>query len=278
MQGCEAAPAPWSSLPSPLCPQSSRRTVAAGLVECRAQRGALDTAFTGHGLRLSAQSLKLPGPLLCRQSPTAPALCPARTAPPWVVQNGGGGGGWRGEPPVSHVCPFHLLSRQEGRGCGNPGHVACARVALSPSGVRTGISSGFVSPTFILTVTAGDLLPQVQETLAALAAVEGMDGSQDLFRARVSPLLEWLAASHRDWTGHSVELLQLDVVLSHSGEPGRVPRAGFRAWVPWRQPQRRRAALLSPPSRPRTRPGSSFTRDHCRLWGLATLHPYFKKC
>ncbi|MXQ94005.1 hypothetical protein E5288_WYG008519 [Bos mutus] len=58
---------------------------------------------------------------------------------------------------------------------------------------------------------------KVQETLAALAAVEGMDGSQDLFRAHVSPLLEWLAASHRDWTGHSVELLQLDVVLSHSG-------------------------------------------------------------
>lgn len=61
------------------------------------------------------------------------------------------------------------------------------------------------------------LSDKVQETLAALAAVEGMDGSQDLFRARVSPLLEWLAASHRDWTGHSVELLQLDVVLSHSG-------------------------------------------------------------
>lgn len=209
-----------------------------------------------------------PRPLPCRD-------CPALGCAKW------GRGGWRrGEPPVSHVCPFHLLSRQEGRGCGNPGHVAYARVALSPSGVRTGISSGFVSPTFILTVTAGDLLPQVQETLAALAAVEGMDGSQDLFRAHVSPLLEWLAASHRDWTGHSVELLQLDVVLSHSGEPGRVPRAGFRAWVPWRlwQPQRRQAALLSPPSRPRTRPGSSFTRDHCRLWGLATLHPYFKKC
>lgn len=58
---------------------------------------------------------------------------------------------------------------------------------------------------------------KVQKTLAELAAVEGMHGSQDLFRARVSPLLEWLAASHRDWTGHSVELLQLDVVLTHSG-------------------------------------------------------------
>ena len=71
------------------------------------------------------------------------------------------------------------------------------------------------------------LLPQVQETLAELAAVEGMHGSQDLFRARVSPLLEWLAASHRDWTGHSVELLQLDVVLTHSGEPW----TGAPSWV-----------------------------------------------
>lgn len=105
--------------------------------------------------------------------------------------------------------------------------MACARVALSPSGGRTGVSSGYVSPTFRLTVSAGDLLPQVQETLAELAAVEGMHGSQDLFRARVSPLLEWLAASHRDWTGHSVELLQLDVVLTHSGEPW----TGAPSWV-----------------------------------------------
>ncbi|XP_040122774.1 dynein assembly factor 5, axonemal [Oryx dammah] len=61
------------------------------------------------------------------------------------------------------------------------------------------------------------LSDKVQETLAELAAVEGVDSSQDLFQARVSPLLEWLAASHQDWTGHSVELLQLDVVLTHSG-------------------------------------------------------------
>lgn len=58
---------------------------------------------------------------------------------------------------------------------------------------------------------------KVQEALAELAAVEGVDSSQDLLQARVSPLLEWLAASHQAWTGHSVELLQLDVVLTHSG-------------------------------------------------------------
>nr|XP_030706930.1 dynein assembly factor 5, axonemal isoform X2 [Globicephala melas] len=57
----------------------------------------------------------------------------------------------------------------------------------------------------------------VQEALAELAAVESVDGSQDLFRAHVGPLLERLAASHRDWTGHSTGFLQFDVVLAHSG-------------------------------------------------------------
>ncbi|KAB0403439.1 hypothetical protein E2I00_001888 [Balaenoptera physalus] len=58
---------------------------------------------------------------------------------------------------------------------------------------------------------------KVQETLAELAAVESMDGSQELFRAHVGALLERLAASHQDWTSHSKELLQFDVVLTHSG-------------------------------------------------------------
>ncbi|XP_026981329.1 dynein axonemal assembly factor 5 isoform X2 [Sagmatias obliquidens] len=57
----------------------------------------------------------------------------------------------------------------------------------------------------------------VQEALAELAAVESVDGSQDLFRAHVGALLERLAASHRDWTGHSTGFLQFDVVLAHSG-------------------------------------------------------------
>ncbi|XP_033695100.1 dynein axonemal assembly factor 5 isoform X2 [Tursiops truncatus] len=57
----------------------------------------------------------------------------------------------------------------------------------------------------------------VQEALAELAAVESVDGSQDLFRAHVGALLERLAASHRDWTGRSTGFLQFDVVLAHSG-------------------------------------------------------------
>ncbi|XP_057605616.1 dynein axonemal assembly factor 5 [Hippopotamus amphibius kiboko] len=58
---------------------------------------------------------------------------------------------------------------------------------------------------------------KVQETLAALSAVEHVDSSQDLFQVYLGPLLEWLAASHQDWTGHSVELLQFSVVLTHAG-------------------------------------------------------------
>lgn len=131
VRACKAAPAPLSNLPSPLGPQSSRHTVAAGLVRCRAQRGGLGPTFTDHSLSLSAQSLKLPGPLLCRQGPAAPALCPAGTALPWVVRNEGGGDAG---PAVSARLSIHLSSRRAGRGLGTPGHRACARVALPPSG------------------------------------------------------------------------------------------------------------------------------------------------
>ncbi|KAB1263163.1 Dynein assembly factor 5; axonemal [Camelus dromedarius] len=58
---------------------------------------------------------------------------------------------------------------------------------------------------------------KVQETLATLAAVASMDDSLDLFREHAGPLLEWLAGSHQAWTIHSTELLQFDVVVTHSG-------------------------------------------------------------
>ena len=47
-----------------------------------------------------------------------------------------------------------------------------------------------------------------------LAVVQDVDGSQDLYREHVGPLMERLAASHHDWTIHSVELLQFDVVVT----------------------------------------------------------------
>lgn len=65
---------------------------------------------------------------------------------------------------------------------------------------------------------------QVQETMDTLAAVQGVDGSQDLYREHAGPLLEQLAASHQDWTVHSAELLQFNVLLTHAGESP--PRPG----------------------------------------------------
>ena len=52
----------------------------------------------------------------------------------------------------------------------------------------------------------------------ALATAQDIDGRQDLYREHAGPLVEWLAASHHDWTIHSSELLQFVVVVNHAGE------------------------------------------------------------
>lgn len=57
----------------------------------------------------------------------------------------------------------------------------------------------------------------------ALAAVENVPSSQDLYRKHIGPLLERLTASHSDWTVHSVELLQFSVIVTQSGEPHTGP-------------------------------------------------------
>lgn len=81
MWGWQAALAPPSSQPSPFCPQSSRRTVAADLVRYRAQRGGLGPTFADRGLSLlssvpeAAWSPSLqtesscPSPLPCKDCP-----------------------------------------------------------------------------------------------------------------------------------------------------------------------------------------------------------------
>lgn len=60
---------------------------------------------------------------------------------------------------------------------------------------------------------------QIQETEAALAAVESSGDRQDLYRQHVGPLLEWLGGSQRGWTAHSPELLQFGTLVAHAGEP-----------------------------------------------------------
>ncbi|XP_037362644.1 dynein axonemal assembly factor 5 [Talpa occidentalis] len=64
---------------------------------------------------------------------------------------------------------------------------------------------------------ASGLGDKIQETMDSLAKVEGVDGSQGLYGKHLSPLMEWLAGSHHEWTIHSAELLQFNVVVTQSG-------------------------------------------------------------
>lgn len=69
----------------------------------------------------------------------------------------------------------------------------------------------------------------------ALAAVDSGGDSQDLYRDHTGPLLERLAASQHDWTVHSAELQQFNVLVTHAGEPPRnVPRPGLGPPAPRR--------------------------------------------
>ncbi|KAG8509815.1 Dynein assembly factor 5, axonemal [Galemys pyrenaicus] len=64
---------------------------------------------------------------------------------------------------------------------------------------------------------ASGLGDKIQETMDSLATVEGVDGSQGLYGKHLSPLMEWLARSHHEWTIYSAELLQFNVVVTQSG-------------------------------------------------------------
>ncbi|XP_027778578.2 dynein axonemal assembly factor 5 [Marmota flaviventris] len=71
--------------------------------------------------------------------------------------------------------------------------------------------------TIIAVSGATGLGEKAQETMNALASVENVPSSQDLYRKHMGPLLERLTASHSDWTVHSVELLQFSVIVTQSG-------------------------------------------------------------
>ncbi|XP_007941344.1 dynein axonemal assembly factor 5 [Orycteropus afer afer] len=64
---------------------------------------------------------------------------------------------------------------------------------------------------------APDLDKKVQETVGSLATVEGCDGPQDVYRKHMGALMEWVTASHRDWTVHSPELAQFSTLLTRAG-------------------------------------------------------------
>ncbi|KAM4820819.1 dynein axonemal assembly factor 5 [Thomomys bottae] len=70
----------------------------------------------------------------------------------------------------------------------------------------------------VMAVSGGTGLgDKAQKTLDALAVVENVPSSQDLYRKHMGALLEQLTALQGDWTIHSTELLQFIVLLTQSG-------------------------------------------------------------
>uniref|UniRef100_A0A8C3Q0L7 Dynein axonemal assembly factor 5 n=1 Tax=Chrysolophus pictus TaxID=9089 RepID=A0A8C3Q0L7_CHRPC len=61
------------------------------------------------------------------------------------------------------------------------------------------------------------LKEKAEETMCSLAEVQQLDGFLYLYRQHILQLLEWVSVSHDSWTCYSPEILQLDVIATHSG-------------------------------------------------------------
>ncbi|NXN45372.1 DAAF5 factor, partial [Rhinoptilus africanus] len=58
---------------------------------------------------------------------------------------------------------------------------------------------------------------KVEETMSSLAEVQQLDSFLCLYKQHIIQLLEWVSVSHDSWTCYSPEILQLDVIATHSG-------------------------------------------------------------
>ncbi|KYO30670.1 dynein assembly factor 5, axonemal isoform A [Alligator mississippiensis] len=58
---------------------------------------------------------------------------------------------------------------------------------------------------------------KVEETMSSLAEVQHLNGFLDLYKQHIVQLMEWVSLSHDNWTCYSPELLQLDIIATHSG-------------------------------------------------------------
>ncbi|NWY60616.1 DAAF5 factor, partial [Chionis minor] len=61
------------------------------------------------------------------------------------------------------------------------------------------------------------LKEKAEETMSSLAEVQQLDSFLDLYKQHIIPLMEWVSVSHDSWTCYSPEILQLDVIATHSG-------------------------------------------------------------
>uniref|UniRef100_K7F9I7 Dynein axonemal assembly factor 5 n=1 Tax=Pelodiscus sinensis TaxID=13735 RepID=K7F9I7_PELSI len=58
---------------------------------------------------------------------------------------------------------------------------------------------------------------KVEESMCLLAKVQHLHGFIDLYKQHIDQLMEWVSVSHDHWNCYSPELLQLDVIATHSG-------------------------------------------------------------
>ncbi|XP_052628328.1 dynein axonemal assembly factor 5 [Harpia harpyja] len=61
------------------------------------------------------------------------------------------------------------------------------------------------------------LKEKVEETMSSLAEVQQLDSFLYLYKQHMIQLMEWVSVSCDDWTCYSPEILQLDVIATHSG-------------------------------------------------------------
>ncbi|KAM6250004.1 dynein axonemal assembly factor 5 [Porphyrio hochstetteri] len=61
------------------------------------------------------------------------------------------------------------------------------------------------------------LKEKVEETMSSLAEVQQLDGFLYLYKQHMTQLMEWVSVSCDCWTCYSPEILQLDVIATHSG-------------------------------------------------------------
>ncbi|XP_037766378.1 dynein axonemal assembly factor 5 isoform X1 [Chelonia mydas] len=64
---------------------------------------------------------------------------------------------------------------------------------------------------------AEHLNEKVEESMCSLAQVQHLSGFLDLYKQHIDQLMEWVSVSHDRWNCYSPELLQLDVIATHSG-------------------------------------------------------------
>ncbi|XP_009907079.2 dynein axonemal assembly factor 5 [Dryobates pubescens] len=71
--------------------------------------------------------------------------------------------------------------------------------------------------TIMATPSSQHLREKVEETMSSLAEVQQLDSFLYLYKQHMVQLMEWVSVSCDDWTCYSPEVLQFDVIATHSG-------------------------------------------------------------